>query len=69
VNNDEAEMKKTLVRDYQSAVLDFNAASTALIRHLAAESLPGDDLIAAEEDSRAAVVGARQKLWDLYRKA
>lgn len=65
MKNDQAELHSTLVGNYQRAVLEFNAASTALIVHL---SLPGNDLIAAEENARAAVIAARQKLWNLYRK-
>jgi hypothetical protein len=53
---------------YASAVLAFNAASAALILHLAANSLPTDGEIAAEEESRDAVLAARRKLWGAYRK-
>jgi hypothetical protein len=52
---------------YASAILTFNAASAALILHLAADSLP-DEQIAAEEESRTAVVVARRKLWMAYRQ-
>ena len=37
---------------YASAVLAFNTASAALILHLAANSLPTDEEIGAEEESR-----------------
>ena len=53
---------------YASAVLAFNAASAALILHLAANSLPTDGEIAAEEESRDAVVAARRRLWAAYRQ-
>ena len=53
---------------YASAVLAFNAASAALILHLAANSLPTDGEIAAEEESRDAVLAARRKLWAAYRQ-
>ena len=53
---------------YASAVLAFNAASAALILHLAANSLPTDGEIAAEEESRDAVVAARRTLWAAYRQ-
>ena len=53
---------------YASAVLAFNASSAALILHLAANSLPSNEQIAAEEESRAAVLAARRKLWAAYRQ-
>jgi len=54
---------------YANAVLTFNAASTAMILNLAADKAPTDELIAAEEESRAAVVAARRVLWAAYAKA
>jgi hypothetical protein len=54
---------------YANAVLEFNAASAAMILNLAADRAPTDELIAAEEDSRAAVVAARRELWAAYSKA
>jgi hypothetical protein len=54
---------------YANAVLAFNAASAAMILNLAADRAPTDELIAAEEASRAAVVAARRKLWAAYAKA
>jgi len=53
---------------YASAVLSFNAASAALILHFAADSLPADEQVAAEEQLRAKVVAARRELWAAYRQ-
>lgn len=51
---------------YAAAVLAFNAASAVLILRLAANALPTDDEIAAEESARAAVVATRRTLWAKY---
>ena len=53
---------------YAAALVVFNAASAALILNLAADLIPADELIATEEESRAAVVAARRKLWAAYAK-
>jgi hypothetical protein len=53
---------------YALATLTFNAVSADLILKFAANLRPTDEQIAAEEESRAAVVAARQKLWAAYSK-
>ncbi len=54
---------------YANAVLAFNAASAAMILNLAADRAPTDELVSAEEASRAAVVAARREFWAAYAKA
>lgn len=49
--------------EYAAAVLAFNAASAVLIVHFAADTVPTAEDMAAEEESRAAVVAVRQLLW------
>lgn len=51
---------------YARATLTFNAASADLILKFAANLRPADEQIAAEEQSRDAVVTARRKLWAAY---
>jgi hypothetical protein len=53
---------------YARATLAFNAASADLILKFAANLRPADAQIAAEEQSRAAVLTTRQKLWAAYAK-
>jgi hypothetical protein len=66
MNKENAEMNA--LRDtYANALLAFNAASAALILSFAADVPPNDEVIAAEEDARAALVAARKKLWAAYR--
>lgn len=48
---------------YANAVLAFNAAAAVLILHFAADSVPTAEEIATEEESRAAVVATRRKIW------
>jgi hypothetical protein len=48
---------------YANAILAFNAASATLILKFAANVLPTDEQIAAEEKARAAVIAARRDLW------
>jgi hypothetical protein len=54
---------------YARATLAFNEASANLILKFAANLRPADEQIAAEEQSRAAVVTARQNLWAAYARA
>jgi len=55
--------------EYARATLTFNARSADLILKFAANLPPADGQIAAEEQSRAAVVTARQNRWAAYAKA
>jgi hypothetical protein len=53
-----------LVRDYELAVIEFNVAAATLIDRLAANKRPTDQELSAEKAARAAVVAARQRVWD-----
>ena len=57
---------EALLDAYRVAVVAFNVASSTLILHLVAESLPTPPEISAEEKARAAVVAARRDLWAIY---
>ena len=53
-----------LVLDYELAVIAFNSAAATLIDRLAAHERPTDQELSAEKDARAAVVAARQRVWE-----
>lgn len=54
---------------YARATLAFNTASADLILKFAANLRPADEQIAAEEESRVAVIATRRSLWAAYAKA
>lgn len=54
-----------LIAGYEAALLTLNAATTALILHLAANTRPTAAEMAAEASARAAVEEARTRLWPL----
>jgi hypothetical protein len=66
MNKENAEMN-ALRGTYANALLAFNAASAALILSFAADVPPNGEVIAAEEEARAALVAARKKLWAAYK--
>jgi len=59
----ESQQRSELLHSYETAIVAFNAASAALIDHLAARSLPTDEQTVRERNTRAAAVAARRRLW------
>lgn len=51
-------------RIYAAAVVEFNLASVPLILALTAQVRPLDAEVMREVNARAAVVGARRRVWD-----
>jgi hypothetical protein len=52
---------------YRHAMSAFDEAHATLKAHLGAESLPTSEEISVEENTRAAVVVFRRRLWAAYR--
>jgi hypothetical protein len=57
------EQRNELLHSFEMAMVAFNAASATLIDHLASKSLPTDEQIVRERNTRAAAVSARRQLW------
>jgi hypothetical protein len=57
------QQRNELRRCYEMAMVAFNAASATLIDHLAAKSLPTDEQIVRERNTRVAAVSALRQLW------
>ena len=58
----ENQQRNELRLGYEIAMVAFAAASATLIDHLAARSLPTDEQIVREKNTRAAAVSARRQL-------
>ena len=57
------QQRNELLHCYEIAMVAFNAASAALIDHLAAKSQPTEEQIVRESNTRAAAVSARRQLF------
>lgn len=57
------QQRDELLDSYDVAMVAFNAASSTLIDQLAAKSLPTDEQVVRQENTRAAAVTARRQLW------
>jgi len=53
-----------LVREYELALIAFNVAAATLIDRVAAKKRPTEQELLAEKNARAAVVAARQRVWN-----
>jgi len=56
------QQRKELLHSYELAIVAFNAASATLVEHLAAQSVPTDEELVRESNTRAAAVAARRQL-------